>query len=52
VPWAVFGDEELMGIMRCGNWYSPLRLVGHKVLWVEVVDDEVWVVVEAGQVLI
>ena len=39
-------------MMRCGNWYSPLRFVGHEWLWVEVVDDEVWVVIEVGQVLI
>jgi len=30
VPYALFGEDLDTGMMRCGNWYSPLRLVGHE----------------------
>lgn len=30
MPYALFGEDLDTGMMRCGNWYLPLRLVGHE----------------------
>lgn len=29
VPAAVSGDEEDIGIIKCGNSYGPFKLAGH-----------------------